>query len=121
MPEVKFVNEKVTVDVPAGSNLRKEARKAGVQVYWGPHKIFHCPGLGMCGSCNVEVTKGEENLKKPGLWERLSIMLFRPDLFLARETEKKNSLRLSCQTKVTGNCEIKTHPDVNMNGEKFWG
>ncbi|MBD3674674.1 MAG: (2Fe-2S)-binding protein [Planctomycetaceae bacterium] len=120
MPQVKFVNEKVTVDVPDGANLRQEARKAGVNLYWGPHKVMNCRGMGMCGSCHVEVSKGEENLKKPGIWERLWMSLH-PALFLAKETEKKDHLRLACQAKVKGDCEIKTHPDVNLNGEKFWG
>ena len=120
MPQVKFVNEKVTVDVPEGANLRKEARKAGVQLYSGPHKYFNCRGFGVCGSCNVELAKGEDNVKKPGLWERLTLMLFHPALFLAK-MDKKEHLRLACQTKVKGDCEVKTHPDVNLYGEKFWG
>jgi len=120
MPQVKFVNEKQTVDVPEGANLRREARKAGVNLYWGPHQLMNCRGMGMCGSCHVEVTKGEENLKKPGLWERLCMSLH-PALFLAKQTEKKEHLRLACQAKVMGDCEVKTQPDVNLNGEKFWG
>jgi ferredoxin len=120
MPQVKFLNEKVTVDVPEGANLRKEARKAGVQLYSGPHKYLNCRGNGMCGSCNVEITKGEDNVSKPGIWERLWMSLH-PALFLVKKTEKKDHLRLSCQTRVKGDCEVKTHPDVNLYGEKFWG
>jgi len=120
MPQVKFLNEKVTVDVPEGANLRKEARKAGVQLYWGPHKYLNCRGNGMCGSCNVEITKGDDNVNKPGIWERLWTSLH-PALFLAKRTEMHNHLRLACQTKVKGDCEVKTQPDVNLHGEKFWG
>lgn len=119
MPQVKFVNEKISVDVPEGSNLRKEARKAGVQLYWGPHKYMNCLGNGLCGSCNVEVSKGEGNIKKPSFIERLSFLMH-PALFLAKRN-KKDQLRLACQSKVQGDCEIKTHPDVNLHGEKFWG
>ena len=48
-------------------------------------------------------------------------MSLHPALFLAKQTEKKDHLRLACQAKVKGDCEIKTHPDVTLNGEKFWG
>ena len=33
MPTVTFVNEKKSIEVPAGANLRKEAIKAGVNNY----------------------------------------------------------------------------------------
>lgn len=120
MPQVTFVNEKKTIEVPQGANLRKEAMKAGVQVYAGIHKVAHCPGLGMCHSCKVEVTKGVENIPKPGLWERITAYLGPRLLFFAR-LDKGDSIRLSCCTKITGDCEVKTHPDVNLYGEKFWG
>ena len=46
MPSVKFVNEKKTIEVPEGANLRKEALKAGVELYPGIHSIsFNCHGL----------------------------------------------------------------------------
>src|SRR5262249_26642613 len=35
MPKVVFVNEKQELDVPAGANLRQEARKAGLELYPG--------------------------------------------------------------------------------------
>src|SRR5260370_39776191 len=33
MPKVTFVNEKQEIEVPQGSNLRTEARKAGIAVH----------------------------------------------------------------------------------------
>ena len=58
MPKVKFVNEKVTVDANPGEDLRTVARKNGVQLYSGPHKIVNCMGMGTCCSCNVIIAKG---------------------------------------------------------------
>jgi ferredoxin len=119
MPQVTFVNEKVTIEVPQGSNLRTEARKAGIEVYEGIHKTLHCPGIGGCGSCAVEVVKGQENVSKPGLWERFRT--FAGPLLFFKKLDKGDALRLSCKTRVNGDCEVKTHPDLNWHGEKFWG
>ncbi len=118
MPQVTFVNEKITVDVPQGANLRKEAMKAGVQVYDGIHKVLHCPGLGQCGSCQVEISKGQENLSRPGFMERLRMKV---GIAFFKKLEKGDALRLACQTSVLGDCEVKTHPGLNLHGEKFWG
>ena len=64
MPSVKFVNEKKTIEVPAGANLRQEALKAGIEIYPGFHRhfLFNCHGLGQCASCCVKIKKGKENV-----------------------------------------------------------
>ena len=69
MPKVKFVNEKMTVDAVEGEDLRTIARKNGVQLYSGPHKILNCMGMGTCCSCNVIIAKGQENISKKGMLE----------------------------------------------------
>src|SRR5262245_66673944 len=75
MPKITFVAEKKEIEVPAGSNLRTEARKAGIELHpW----IFKYPGLncmgnGLCATCRVLVKKGMENLSKPGFVEKLSL------------------------------------------------
>ncbi len=55
MPKVVFVNEKKEIEVPAGSNLREEARKAGLQLYAGFSRYLNCLGHGLCGTCRVLV------------------------------------------------------------------
>ena len=57
MPIIKFVNEKKEIQVPGGSNLRREAIRAGVGLYPGINKVLNCHGLGHCGSCRVLITK----------------------------------------------------------------
>ena len=47
MPKVVFVNEKQEIEVPPGANLRKEAIKAGIQLYSGPHRYLNCRGFGL--------------------------------------------------------------------------
>ena len=118
MPKVTFVKEKKTIEVPEGTNLRRAARKQGINLYPGPHKVFNCRGLGLCASCRVEVKKGGENLSQPGMWEKLSTFL-NPIWFFARIGQEEK-LRLACQCTVQGDCEVETQPEMNLHGEKFW-
>src|SRR5262249_4637770 len=73
MPKVTFVNEKREIEVPEGSNLRQEARKAGIEVYKGIERYLNCRGLGLCGTCKVLVKKGMDHLNKKTLMERINM------------------------------------------------
>lgn len=119
MPKITFTNEKKTIEVAPGTNLRKAALENGVPLYWGPHKVVNCMGFGSCGSCKVLIKKGTENVSKPGLKERLRILLG-PLLFFWRIGNEK-TLRLACQCRVNGDVEVETTPTVNWHGERFWG
>ncbi|HUG94444.1 MAG TPA: 2Fe-2S iron-sulfur cluster-binding protein [Planctomycetaceae bacterium] len=121
MPKITFVNEKKTIEVPEGANLREEALKAGVNVYQGVSKVLHCPGFGMCTTCKVNVRKGAENLSPPSRWERANMgnPLLHPLTFFSRIGREK-TLRLACQARVHGDVEVETHPPFNWHGEKFW-
>ncbi len=119
MPVINFVKEKKKVEVPEGANLRKEALKAGVQIYSGLHQVLNCRGLGQCASCRVKIVKGAEtNVNKKGLFEKMRLILG-PLTFFARLGSEKE-LRLSCKTKVTGDIDVETHPGINWHGEKYW-
>ncbi len=119
MPQVKFINEKKTVEAENGENLRQVALKNGIQLYWGPHTVVNCRGIGQCGSCNVAVRKGSENCSQRGLWERLRVFVG-PLLFWKRLSYQPEELRLACRTRVTGDIEVETKPEGNWHGEKFW-
>jgi ferredoxin len=122
MPSVKFIAEKRTIEVPQGANLRKEALKAGIELYPGIHKYFpfNCHGLGSCGSCCVNIKKGQENVSPQGLRERLRIVIGMLTSAARRGHEKE--LRLACRTRVLGDIEVETKPDImNLHGERFWG
>jgi len=118
MPTVTFVNEKKSIEVPAGANLRREAIKAGVQLYPVPHNYVNCMGFGLCTSCKVTVKKGVENCSSQILFEKVS-MTAHPLTFFARLGNETN-LRLACQTCVNGDIEVQTQPPMNWHGENFW-
>src|SRR5262245_12796524 len=114
MPKVVFVNEQKEIDVPAGANLREEARKAGIEVYQGLARYLNCRGHSTCGTCRMLVKKGMENLSPKGIMEKFT--LGRMFAYLGHEDE----MRLSCQVQVNGDCTVETRPAFNWSGENFW-
>jgi ferredoxin len=128
MPLVKFIKENKEIDVPHGANLRQEAIKAGINVHQGVNgfgaginKYLNCHGLGQCGTCRVLITKGMENTNSMGLVEKFRFYNPLPDpmpcmAFIGNE----NSMRLACRTKVLGDMEVQTGPELNLFGENFF-
>jgi ferredoxin len=119
MPTVKFVNEKITAEVDQGEDIRTAARRNGIQIYSGPHKVINCMGFGQCCSCNVIIKNGSENCSSKGVLERVWKWL-NPLLSLKMLSNPQKDIRLACQTKVMGDVEVETHPPINWHGEKFW-
>ena len=71
MPIVKFTKENKEIEVAEGENLRKAALKAGVNLYQGINglgaslnKFANCHGIGACGMCRVNITKGMDNANR---------------------------------------------------------
>jgi ferredoxin len=128
MPLVKFIKENKEIDVPHGANLRQEAIKAGINVHQGVNgfgaginKFLNCHGLGQCGTCRVRITKGIENTNSMGLIEKFRFYNPLPDplpcmAFIGNE----DSMRLACRTKVLGDIEVESGPELNLFGENFF-
>lgn len=115
MPKIKLVTANKEIEVPAGANLRQEIRKADVPLYRGfLHRVANCRGLGLCGTCWVLVKKGMENLTPKGFMEKFRLAL--SWVTIGQEGE----IRLACQVKVNGDCEIATTTPMNASGENFW-
>jgi len=114
MPTITFTNEKKEIQVPNGSNLRKEALQAGVELYSGVHKVLNSLGMGFIGNCRVLITKGMENTNKKGILEsgRLAVSL----AYIGNE----ESMRLACKTRVNGDITVTTCPSMNLYGENFF-
>ena len=94
MPKIKFVREKVEIEVPEGSNLRQVAMANGIQVYPGINKLLNCHGNATCGTCRMVLMKGTvENTSPRTFREKIRFRL--SFLNIGEETE----MRLSCQTR----------------------
>ncbi len=114
MPKVKFINEKQEIEVPPGSNLRVEAKQAGVQIYQGKDRFLNCHGLGLCGTCRVLVKKGMENLSAKTRRERFRLAVSFASI------GHEDEMRLACQVQVNGDCEVVTRVGVDYSGPNFW-
>jgi ferredoxin len=126
MPTVKFINEKKEIEVPVGTKIRTAAQMAGVYVYQGINgfgasinQYVNCHGLGCCGTCSVNVVRGMENTTKPGMLERVRVRL--PiDHVCLQFIGNEETMRLSCQTQITGDIEVETAPRLNLFGDNFF-
>lgn len=122
MPKITFVNEKKEIEVPEGAILRDEAIKAGIQINFlvldlpsgKLGKVLNCRGHGSCGSCQVRVKKGMDNLGPRSKIEKIKLAMMLSTIGHEDET------RLACQTRVNGDCSIETRPPFNWSGENFW-
>jgi ferredoxin len=128
MPLVKFIKENKEIDVPQGANLRQEAIKAGINVHQGVNgfgatlnKFVNCHGLAQCGTCRVLITKGMENTSPMGMLEKFRFYNPLPDPFPCMAyIGNEDSMRLACRTKVLGDIEVQTGPQLNLFGENFF-
>lgn len=103
MPIVRFEGSDETMEVGKGANLRRSLLLHGRSPYRGLEKGVNCHGLGLCGTCWVEVLEGEENLSPPSKMEQIPTSPF-------KKIGRKGR-RLSCQTRVYGDCLIRLHAD----------
>ncbi|MCA9186699.1 MAG: ferredoxin [Pirellulaceae bacterium] len=137
MPVVKFIKEKKEIEVPVGANLRREALKAGINLYASGEGILaafqqavaNCHGLGQCGRCRVKILKGMENTAPMGLVERTHFKCPVPTPVTPLALDpvprlayigNEDTMRLACCTTVTGDIEVETTPEMNLFGENFF-
>jgi len=128
MPLVKFIKENREIEVPRGANLRQEAIRAGINTHQGVNgfgagvnKYLNCHGFGQCGTCRVRITKGMENTSPRGMLEAIRFHNPLPDpLPCLAYIGNEDTMRLACRTKVLGDIEVETGPEVNLFGENFY-
>lgn len=112
MPKVRFLKEAKEIEVPAGANLREEARKAHIEVYRGLNKYLNCMGHATCGTCRVYLKNDTmKNCSPKTFLEKIRIALS----FFAIGHE--DEVRLSCQVKVLGDIDVETTPELNLYGK----
>lgn len=128
MPLVKFIKENKEIEVPRGANLRSEAIKAGINTHQGVNgfgaginKFLNCHGFGQCGTCRVKIVKGMENASPMGVIEKFRFYNPLPDPFPCMAyIGNEDTMRLACQTKVLGDMEVETGPELDLFGENFF-
>ncbi|HZZ30158.1 MAG TPA: ferredoxin [Pirellulales bacterium] len=128
MPTINFVNEKKEIQVADGANLRTEAKKAGVNLYYGfngvgqsLNKIFNCHGFGFCGTCRVLITQGMQNANPMTIVEKIKFKAPLPDpLPCLSYIGHEDTMRLACCVKVHGDMTVVTNPQLDLFGENFF-
>ncbi|MBI4398564.1 MAG: (2Fe-2S)-binding protein [Candidatus Omnitrophica bacterium] len=116
MPKIRFLKEAKDVEVPSGANLRDSGLTHGVAMHRGINKYLNCLGHGTCGTCRVLVKNDTMKHCSPkGLWEKLRLALS----WFAIGVESE--IRLSCQTKVLGDVDVETTPELNLFGKPLKG
>ena len=128
MPTVKFIKENKEIEVPAGSYLRAEAIKAGVNLNQGINgigqsinKYVNCIGLGTCGTCRVRILQGMENTNDMTMREKMKFKLPSPDPVTSMAfVGNEDTMRLACMTQVNGDIEVESAPELNLFGENFF-
>ena len=104
MPVVTFYNEVRSHDADAGTNLREFMKRIHLSPYGGLSTITNCRGHNFCGTCAVEIVDGKG--ASPRSQDEEATL--GGNLATARVVDK--NLRLACQTSITGDMVVKTHP-----------
>ena len=129
MPKVKFIKENIEIDVPEGASLRKECGRVSINTNQGfngfgatLNKFMNCQGLGMCGTCRVNITKGTENCNSMTAREKLKFKYLPvPDpLPCMAFVGNEDTMRLACMVRIHGDIEVETGPEIDLFGENYF-
>jgi len=99
LPTVQFAGK--CVECPVGANLRMVLLRARLPLYTRVAEALHCRGLGLCGTCAVQV-QGAVSEPTPAELRRLRLP---PHAAGA-------GLRLACQCTVLGDLRVEKHPGL---------
>src|SRR5882762_5165749 len=91
MPRVRFLKEKLEVEVPEGTSILEAARKAGAP------EGDRCGGVCACSTCHVYVVRGGEHTSETEDEEA--------DI-LDKAFDVKLESRLGCQVKIHGDVDV---------------
>lgn len=92
MPKVTFHPSMKTIDVSEGTTLFDAAKRVGLPV------ASSCGADNVCGRCNMQVLDGVQHLSGQE----------NPELVLLRRDKKDLTDRISCMTRVLGDCTVTT-------------
>lgn len=97
---IKFLPDEKEIEVAEGSTLLQAAEAAGIFIN------SLCGGLGLCGSCRLQIVNGEANVNKHVIG------------FFSKE-ELRGGHVLACQTKVTNDLEVLIPPKSRLEQEQI--
>ncbi|CAM9851866.1 unnamed protein product [Sphacelaria rigidula] len=90
----------VTLEGPAGTNLRNILVDNGINVYQSVSRWTNCKGKQLCGTCIVDIKEGMDNTTTQSLDERNTLR------------ENPESYRLSCVTDMYGDVTVSVFPPI---------
>src|SRR5262245_23971123 len=91
MPKVRFLKEKIEIEVPAGSSILDAARQCGAP------EGDRCGGVCACSTCHVYVVKGFDSTSEIED-EEFDI--------LDKAFDVRAESRLGCQAKISGDIDV---------------
>src|SRR5882757_4136348 len=91
MPRVRFLKEKLEVEVPEGTSILEASRKAGAP------QGDRCGGVCACSTCHVYVVRGLDQLSEVEDEEA--------DI-LDKAFDVRMESRLGCQAKIKGDIDV---------------
>ena len=91
MPKVRFLTEKIEVEVPKGTSILEAARKCGAP------EGDRCGGVCACSTCHVYVVKGLAQTSEAEDEEQ--------DI-LDKAFDVRMESRLGCQAKIEGDIDV---------------
>ncbi|MFQ5449680.1 MAG: 2Fe-2S iron-sulfur cluster-binding protein [Nitrospinaceae bacterium] len=86
-------NETTTFKAGYGANLRQAAAYKDIEIYRGMNKYLNCRGMGVCGTCLIEV-EPMENVD--------------PQTFIEKLHKLGPNQKLGCRAKVYGDITVKS-------------
>ncbi|GLI60753.1 hypothetical protein VaNZ11_002983, partial [Volvox africanus] len=104
--KIRFRGQEIAV--PYGTKLRTALLKSGLTPHSEGAVYINCRGIGSCGTCAVEISRGEV---EPSSWttaERLRLN------FPPHSAPTNTRLRLACQVSCMSDLEV-------IKYDKFWG
>jgi 2Fe-2S ferredoxin len=101
MPKVRFLREKLEVEVPEGATILSAAKKIGAP------EGDRCGGVCACSTCHVYVSKG---------FAQLSDIEDEEFDILDKAFDVRSTSRLGCQAKIHG---ADTEIEVEISDESF--
>jgi hypothetical protein len=88
------------IQCPGGTNLRRLLVGKGINVYRSLTRWTNCNGKQRCGTCIVDIEKGNENCSRRALDEEAVLR------------ENPDNYRLSCVTTVYGDVTVRVQGPV---------